>query len=104
MMKQLLMMIGICIAGTLHAQVVVKAQRNPVWKKIYRGEATKINDLVHTKLDVRFDFNKAWMYGKAWLTLKPHFYATDSLNLDAKGMAINEVAMISNAKKIPLKY
>src|SRR3954471_10927157 len=104
MMKQFLIVIGICVASTLQAQVVVKAERNPVWKKIYRGEATKINDLVNTKLDVRFDFNKAWMYGKAWLTLKPHFYPTDTLKLDAKGMTINEVAIISNAKKIPLKY
>src|SRR3954465_8947872 len=104
MMKQLLVMIGICIAGVLHAQVVVKAERNPVWKKIYRAEATKINDLVNTKLDVRFDFNKAWMYGKAWLTLKPHFYPTDTLKLDAKGMTINEVAIINNGKKTALKY
>jgi aminopeptidase N len=104
MMKGLLMLIGICLATTLQSQVVVKAERNPVWKKIYRAEATKINDLVNTKLDVRFDFNKAWMYGKEWLTLKPHFYPTDSLSLDAKGMAINEVAIVANGKKTPLKY
>ena len=48
------------------------------WKKIYRASSPRINDLVHTKLDVRFDYSKAWMYGKEWLTLKPHFYATDS--------------------------
>ena len=50
------------------------------WKKIYRATATKINDLVHTKLDVKFDYNKAWMYGKAWITLHPHFYPTDSVS------------------------
>src|SRR6476660_954855 len=103
-MKGLLMLVGICLAGILQAQVVVKAERNPAWKKIYRAEATKINDLVNTKLDVRFDFNKAWMYGKEWLTLKPHFYPTDSLSLDAQGMKINEVAMITGTKKSPLKY
>jgi aminopeptidase N len=74
------------------------------WKKIYRAAQTKINDLVHTKLDVRFDFTKAWMYGKAWITLHPHFYPTDSLNLDAKGMNINEVSIIKAGKNIPLKY
>jgi len=104
MMKQFLVMIGMCIASTLQAQVVVKAERNPVWKKNYHAEATKINDLINTKLDVRFDFNKAWMYGKEWVTLKPHFYPTDSLNLDAKGMTINEVAIITSGKKTPLKY
>jgi len=74
------------------------------WKKIYRTSATKINDLVHTKLDVSFDFSKSWMYGKAWITLHPHFYATDSLNLDAKEMEINEVSIIKAGKHIPLKY
>ena len=74
------------------------------WEKIYRASATKINDLVHTKLDVSFDFSKSWMYGKAWITLHPHFYATDSLNLDAKGMSINEVSLIKSGRHFPLKY
>ena len=74
------------------------------WKKIYRATSTKINDLVHTKLDVRFDYDKAWMYGKEWLTAKPHFYPTDSLTLDAKGMDIKEVAIMKGASKSVLKY
>jgi len=84
------------------------------WKKIYRASSPRINDLVHTKLDVRFDYSKAWMYGKEWLTLKPHFYATDSLTLDAKGMEIKEIAMVYKSTlkdkkdgmftKKPLKY
>ena len=43
------------------------------WKHEYRATATRINDLVHTKLDVRFDYDKAWMYGKEWVTLHPIF-------------------------------
>jgi aminopeptidase N len=74
------------------------------WKNIYRAEATKINDLVHTKLDVRFDFSKSYMYGKEWLTVHPHFYPADSLTLDAKGMNINEVSLFVNGKKTPLQY
>ena len=74
------------------------------WKTIYRSSATKINDLVNTKLDVSFDYSKSWMYGKAWITLHPHFYPTDSLNLDAKSMNINEVSVIKAGKSIPLKY
>ena len=31
------------------------------------------------------------MYGKEWITVHPHFYPTDSLTLDAKGMNIKEV-------------
>jgi aminopeptidase N len=74
------------------------------WKHIYRAEATKINDLVNTKLDVKFDYSKSYMYGKEWLTVHPHFYPTDSLTLDAKGMNINEVSLFENGKKTPLKY
>ncbi|HEV7783396.1 MAG TPA: M1 family metallopeptidase, partial [Chitinophagaceae bacterium] len=74
------------------------------WKKEYRETATRINDLVHTRLEVKPDFSKSWLYGKAWITLKPHFYATDSLNLDAKGMEIKTVALVRGTQQIPLKY
>ena len=70
----------------------------------FRATATKINDLVHTKLDVKFDYDKSYLYGKAWITLKPHFYSTDSLQLDAKGMDIQEVALMNGKIKSPLKY
>src|SRR4026209_128222 len=84
------------------------AQNGPAkdtsWKKQYRETATKINDLVHTKLDVKPDFSKSYLYGKAWITLKPHFYPTDSLNLDAKGMDIKTIALLKGTKQVPLKY
>lgn len=71
---------------------------------VYRASATKINDLVHTKLEVKFDYAKTYLYGKAWLTLKTHFYPTDSLTLDAKGMDIKSVALVEGTKNTPLKY
>ena len=74
------------------------------WKKIFRESSPRINDLVHTKLEVRFDYDKAYLYGKAWITLKPHFYNTDSLMLDAKGMDIKEVAIMNGTSKLKLKY
>jgi len=72
--------------------------------KIYRAVPTKINDLVHTKLDVRFDYKKRYLYGKEWVTLKPHFYPTDSLRLDAKGMDLKNISVVKNGKNIPLKF
>ncbi len=81
-----------------------EAPKEEPWMKMYRATATKINDLVHTKVKVRFDYAKSYMYGKAWVTLKPHFYPTDSLSLDAKAMIINAVEMVSAGKNIPLKY
>ena len=44
------------------------------------------------------------MFGKEWVTLHPHFYSTDSLTLDAKGMEIKEIALVKGKSKIPLKY
>ena len=78
--------------------------QDTAWKRLYRATATRINDLVHTKLDVSFDYDKAWMYGKEWVTLHPHFYPTDSLTLDAKGMEIKEIALVKGNSKLPLKY
>ena len=80
------------------------ASTDTSWRHEYRGSYTRINDLVHTKLAVSFDYNKQWMYGQEWVTLKPHFYPTDSLTLDAKGMEIKEIAMIKGKSTIPLKY
>ncbi|WP_255496092.1 M1 family metallopeptidase [Mucilaginibacter sp. FT3.2] len=72
--------------------------------KIYREVPKKVNDLVHTKLNVRFDYKKRYMYGKEWVTLKPHFYPTDTLRLDAKGMDLKTIAVVKNGKNIPLKF
>jgi aminopeptidase N len=74
------------------------------WKQEYRGFATRINDLVHTKLDVRFNYDSSYLYGKAWITLKPHFYPTDSLSLDAKGMDIHQVSLVRGSQVEKLKY
>src|SRR3954454_9545441 len=89
---------------TAQAQHFGNVRQNDSWKKTYRASAPKVNDLTNTKLDVKFEYDKAYLYGKAWLTLHPHFYPTDSLTLDAKGMNINAVALVRNGKNTPLKY
>ena len=81
-----------------------QSSQNDAWKKVYRSTPEKTNDLVHTKLDVSFDYNKQYLYGKAWITLKPHFYPQDSLVLDAKGMYINQVAMIKGTTNSTLTF
>lgn len=82
----------------------VNGPKDEGWKKIYRAFPTKINDLVHTKLDVRFDYQRSYLLGKVRITIKPHFYPTDSLQLDAKGMNINAVAIVKNGRNVLLKY
>lgn len=70
----------------------------------YRGEATMNNQLIHTELHVSFDYAKQYLYGKATITLKPYFYATDTLTLDAKGMDIHEISLVKGKEKKALKY
>ncbi|WBA41383.1 M1 family aminopeptidase [Hymenobacter canadensis] len=104
-MKNLLTAAGCVLATTaaLAQQAPPTPPANPALQ-IYRASATKVNDLVHTKLDVRFDYAKRYLYGKEWVTLKPHAYATDSLRLDAKGMDIKQVALVNGQQLTPLKF
>jgi aminopeptidase N len=71
---------------------------------IYRATPTKINALVHTKLDVKFDYAKRQLLGKEWVTLKPYAYPTDSLTLDAKGMDLKTIALVNGKALEKLKY
>ena len=82
---------------------ISEAQQLPIDQQ-YRTTPTKINNLVHTKLDVRFDYANQFLNGKEWVTLQPHFYPTDSLRLDAKGMDIKQVSLVNGEQMIPLKY
>ena len=75
--------------------------QDTAWKTVYRGSATRINDLVHTRLEVRLDYAKSYVYGRVELTLRPHFYPTDSLLLDARQMDIAGVWMISGVGARP---
>ena len=80
-----------------------EAQQLPTDQQ-YRVTPTKINNLVHTKLDVHFDYTNQFLNGKEWVTLQPHFYPTESLRLDAKGMDIKQVSLVNGEQMIPLKY
>jgi aminopeptidase N len=71
------------------------------WKNLARLTPTRINNLVHTKLEVRFNYETSQLYGKAWISLTPHLYPTDSLELDAKGMDIKAVSLYQTGKPAP---
>ncbi|MVN74843.1 M1 family peptidase [Hymenobacter sp. HMF4947] len=93
-----------CLLLALTAQAQAPTTPTAAPDSPYRPSSTKVSDLVHTKLAVRFDYAKHYLYGQEWVTLKPHAYATDSLRLDAKGMDIKTVAMMSGGAQQPLKY
>lgn len=70
----------------------------------YNPARTKINDVIHTKLEVGFDWANQYLDGEATIDIKPYFYPTDSLTLDAKIFNIHEVAVVKDGQKKPLKY
>lgn len=100
MKKILFIALWICSAHVQGQQLA-----DTSWKSIPRYTPARVNNLVHTKLDLRFDYQQSRVMGKAWITLQPHFYPTDSLRLDAKGMDIHEIALLhTNGSKQPLQY
>lgn len=101
LLKYTIFIFILLVSKTIGAQNIDK---NAGELTVYRITALKVNDLVNTKLDVSFDYGKHYLYGKAWLTLTPHFYETDTLTLDAKGMDFKEIAIMEGSKKNPLKY
>ena len=84
--------------------IIIACKAQDLNSSISNYSATKTNDLVHTKLDISFDFEKMYVYGKEWVTIKPHFYPTDSLKLDAKGMEIVNVSLYDEEKLSELEY
>ena len=85
------------------AQVEKVLVGTPLWDELemeviaepteYRATETVHTDLIHTKLEVNFNWDESQMNGKATITAKPHFYPSDSIVLDAKGMDILKVQM-----------
>lgn len=73
----------------------------PQQRPVYREAFKRTHDLLHTRLDLRFDWEKEQVIGKATLKLTPLFYPSDKLVLDAKGFQFNS---IKTAKGTSLSY
>jgi len=82
----------------------VMKQKVVVAKSPYHESRQLKNDLLHTKLDVSFDWGKQYLYGTATLTFKPYYYPQNTLQLDAKGFDIHTVKLINGKEQKDLKY
>ncbi|MHB8258725.1 MAG: M1 family metallopeptidase [Bacteroidia bacterium] len=82
---------------------VDKKPELPVPRK-YRASNTKSNDVLHTKLEVKFDWQNSWLLGKATIDVKPYFYPVKKLYLNARGMEINKVQLVGAKGNSDLKY
>ncbi len=71
---------------------------------VYNASETKYFDLIHTKLNVRFDWEKHRLNGTEDVWLSPHFYPQNVVNLDAKGMDIHQVSLINGDTQQTITY
>ncbi len=72
----------------------------PVVRPHYNPSETRKSDILHTELHVSFDWLNRQMEGTEILTVKPYFYETDSLILDAKAMDVHSVVLNGSNEKL----
>lgn len=70
----------------------------------YKAERSKLHELIHTRLEVKFDWENRRMFGKATLELRPYFYPQNKLTLDAKNFDIKNVSLVEEGSLHPLNY
>ncbi|MFC2126175.1 M1 family metallopeptidase [Bacteroidota bacterium] len=72
--------------------------------EVYRNSRTRLHDLLHTKLEVSFNWEEQRLEGRATLQLKPFFYPQEQLILDAKNFNIHHIKLIDGNESNDLKY
>ncbi len=70
----------------------------------YNPSHTRENDLLHTRLELRFDFQQEMVIGKAVLEFKPFFHPVRTLTLDAKDFQLNKVTFAGENTDLPYTY
>ncbi|WP_428656566.1 M1 family aminopeptidase [Runella sp.] len=76
--------------------------KRPVWaakKGPYRPTRALKNDILHTQLDMRFDWLRQHALGSAVITFKPYFYPQNTLELDAKGFDIKGIFQLDTLER-----
>lgn len=68
----------------------------------YNPSSKRENDLLHTRLELRFDFSQEMVIGKATLDFKPFFRPVRTLTLDAKDFEFKKVNFSGVSE--PLSY
>ena len=69
----------------------------PQTRPVYREAYKRTHDLLHTKLELKFDWAKEQVMGVATLRLTPLFNPQQMLTLDAKGFQFNSIKMNGRA-------
>jgi aminopeptidase N len=95
----------------------VKTSNEDLKEEVYRASNPRLNDILHTRLDVSFDWTHSQLIGTATIDLKQQFYPSDMLYLNARGMDIKSLkvynlnvpitdksgALVKDAKENPVE-
>ncbi len=68
----------------------------------YHASRKRENDLLHTRLRLRFNWEEEKVLGQASLRLQPYFYPTGLVALDAKGFEFHRISL--EGENEPLSY
>ena len=88
-------------------EAAIKAQQNYLYnaeKYPYQPTRTRKIDILHTKIELSFDWANRHALGKAILTIKPYFYPTSEIELDAQSFDIQKVAIKNGNEWKDLTY
>lgn len=112
MNKILFYLIIVLFIGACTSKPPASINKNQEKKEVFSGN--KVNyraaykraiALQHTKLKVAFNWKKKEVFGEAEITLRPYFYSTDSVILNARRMELKEVSLVSGKNnRTPLKF
>lgn len=76
--------------------IKVLANESPA-NEIYKESNPRSSDILHTRLDVSFDWTKSYLNGTATIDLKQYFYPSNMLYLNARGMDIKKIEVFELA-------
>ena len=74
-------------------EIIIESPQNTE-RAYYHESPKRVNNLLHVRLAVSFDWNKKHLLGRAYLDFKSYFKAQNTLTLDAKGFDIRQVALV----------
>ncbi|WP_161499337.1 M1 family metallopeptidase [Flavipsychrobacter stenotrophus] len=80
-------------------EITAKAGKPP-----YQPSAPKLWEINNTRVALSFNWKEKTADVKEWISLHPYFYASDSIVLDAKGMQIDSVELVTKTGNKRLQY
>lgn len=92
------------IARVDSAKLIQLIREKEALIETYQPSARRDFDLIHTDLDLSFDYKRQAVLGKARLSLKPFFYPQKDVILDAKDFEVGAVYLVDRGNLSKLSY